>query len=84
MVLGTGIAHADPNEDCLHQDAVSAKWATAQQQQLQLAGATVTMGLLYTETNGEDPTSARRLVRSSETSHRAGRPPAMSSPKPPR
>jgi hypothetical protein len=56
-LLGTGIANADTNEDCLHQDAISAKWAEAQQQQLQLAGARVTTGLLYTETNGEDPTT---------------------------
>lgn len=54
-VLGAGVAHAD--EDCLHQDAISSKWAEAQQQQLMVAGAAVTTGLLYTDSNGEDPTT---------------------------
>ena len=53
-VLAAGVAHAD--EDCLHQDAISSGWAAAQQQQLTMAGATITTGLLYPDSNGEAPT----------------------------
>jgi hypothetical protein len=52
-VLGTGVAHAD--EDCLQQDAISMSWAQAQQQQMTMAGAAVTTGLLFTEASGADP-----------------------------
>lgn len=55
VVLGAGVAHAD--ENCRHQDATSSKWAEAQQQQLDMAGAAITTGLLYTDSNGEDPTT---------------------------
>jgi hypothetical protein len=54
-VLAAGVAHADTNEDCLHQDAISARWAETQLRQLAIAGATVTTGLLYTDANGENP-----------------------------
>jgi hypothetical protein len=56
-VLGAGVAHADTNDDCLHQDAISTRWAELQQRQLTNAEATVTTGLLYTDTNGENPTT---------------------------
>lgn len=56
-VLGAGVAHADTNDDCLHQDAISTRWAEAQQQQLTMSWATITTGLLFTEANGEDPTT---------------------------
>jgi hypothetical protein len=32
QMIGMGVAHAD--EDCLHQDAISTRWAEAQQRQL--------------------------------------------------
>jgi len=47
QIIGMGVADAD--EDCLHQDAISTNWAEAQQQQLKMAWAPVTTGLLYTE-----------------------------------
>lgn len=53
-VLGAGVASAD--EDCLHYDAVSQSWAEAQQQQLKFADATLTTGLLHTDTNGQNAT----------------------------
>lgn len=55
QTIGMGIAQAD--EDCLHQDAISTNWAEAQQQQLAMAWAPVTTGLLFTEANGENPTT---------------------------
>src|SRR5258708_7162340 len=54
QIVGTGVAGAD--EDCLHQDSISTRWAEAQQQQLTMSWAPVTTGLLFTEANGENPT----------------------------
>src|SRR5882724_1195618 len=53
QIVGVGIAHAD--EDCLHQDAISTRWAEAQQQLLAMSWAPVTTGLLFTEATGENP-----------------------------
>jgi hypothetical protein len=55
QIVGMGVADAD--EDCLHQDSISTNWAEAQQQQLTMAWAPVTTGLLFTEANGENPTT---------------------------
>ncbi len=55
QMIGAAVAHAD--EDCLHQDAISTRWAEAQQQQLTMSWAPVTTGLLFTEANGENPTT---------------------------
>src|SRR6266568_1295027 len=49
------MAHADTGDNCLHQEAGSSSWAEAQQRQM--AGATVTTGLLYTDANGSNPTT---------------------------
>jgi hypothetical protein len=55
-VLGAGVAHADTETDCLHQDALSTSWAETQQRQMAAAGAPVTTGWLFTDTTGEDHT----------------------------
>ncbi len=55
QIVGMGVAAAD--EDCLHQHATSTNWAEAQQQQLAMSWASTTTGLLYTEADGENPTT---------------------------
>ena len=55
QIVGMGVADAD--EDCLHQDAISTGWAESQQRLLAMSWAPVTTGLLFTEANGENPTT---------------------------